>query len=43
MAKVAFGEEEDPTSRYQNPRYSGKSVPDRFVNSEYPSKVNPGA
>ena len=24
MAKTAFGEEEDPTSRYQNPRYSGK-------------------
>lgn len=29
MAKPAFGEEEDPTSRYQNPRYSGKGVPDR--------------
>lgn len=29
MAKTAFGEEEDPTSRYQNPRYSGKGVPDR--------------
>ena len=31
MAKTspAFGEEEDPSSRYQNPRYSGKPVPDR--------------
>ena len=31
MAKTspAFGEEEDPSSRYQNPRYSGKSIPDR--------------
>ena len=27
MAK--FKEDEDPTSRYQNPRYSGKGVPDR--------------
>jgi len=24
MSKALFGEEEDPTSRYQNPRYSGK-------------------
>ena len=33
MAKTspAFGEEEDPSSRYQNPRYSGKSLPKRKV------------
>ena len=29
MAVTASGEEGDPTSRYQNPRYSGKGVPDR--------------
>ena len=29
MPITASGEEGDPTSRYQNPRYSGKSVPDR--------------
>ena len=29
MAVTSMGEEGDPTSRYQNPRYSGKSVPDR--------------
>jgi len=28
-AVTASGEEGDPTSRYQNPRYSGKGVPDR--------------
>ena len=29
MAVTSMGEEGDPTSRYQNPRYSGKGVPDR--------------
>jgi hypothetical protein len=28
-AVTASGEEGDPTSRYQNPRYSGKGIPDR--------------
>jgi len=32
MAITASGEEGDPTSRYQNPRYSGKGVPDRGNN-----------
>ena len=31
-AVTASGEEGDPTSRYQNPRYSGKGVPDRANN-----------
>jgi hypothetical protein len=31
-AVTASGEEGDPTSRYQNPRYSGKGVPDRGNN-----------
>lgn len=34
MAVTSMGEEEDPTSRYQNPRYSGKGVPDRGNNSK---------
>ena len=32
MAVTASGEEGDPTSRYQNPRYSGKGVPVRGNN-----------
>ena len=34
MAKTLFSEDEDPSSRYQNPRYSGKGVPDRANNSK---------
>ena len=33
MAVTSMGEEGDPTSRYQNPRYSGKGVPDRGEDS----------
>ena len=33
MSKRLFSEEEDPTSKYQNPRYSGKNNPPDRANN----------